>query len=70
MNRKSTLFFLLGLLLFSLNLVSCRKFEGTQTVPAYIHIESIKVDSLTDYYTLAPIRQKSPMLGCMSTTSC
>lgn len=51
MNRKSTLFFLLGLLLFSLNLVSCRKFEGTQTVPAYIHIESIKVDSLTDYYT-------------------
>lgn len=37
----------LGLLLFS---ASCKKFEGSQKVPAYIHIESIEVDSLTDYF--------------------
>lgn len=50
MNRKSTLFFL-GLLLLALSLVSCKKFEGSQKVPSYIHIESIVVDSLTDYFT-------------------
>lgn len=29
--------------------VSCQKFKGSQTVPAYIHIDSISVES--DYYT-------------------
>ena len=47
MNRKYTLLLFLGLLLFS---ASCKKFEGSQKVPAYIHIESIEVDSLTDYF--------------------
>ena len=49
MNRKSTLFFAFVLLL-SLSFTSCRKFEGSQEVPSYIHIESIEVDSLTDYF--------------------
>lgn len=49
MNRKSTLFFALVLLL-SLSFASCRKFQGSQKVPSYIHIESIEVDSLTDYF--------------------
>lgn len=49
MNRRFTLFFVLALLL-SLSFVSCRKFEGSQKVPSYIHIESIEVDSLTDYF--------------------
>ena len=49
MNRKSTLFFALVLIL-SLGFTSCRKFEGSQTVPSYIHIESIEVDTLTDYF--------------------
>lgn len=48
MNRKSTLF-LAFILLLSLGFSSCRKFEGGQTVPSYIHIESMEVDSLTDY---------------------
>ena len=47
MNRKFTLLILSALLLFS---ASCKKFEGSQKVPAYIHIESIEVDSLTDYF--------------------
>lgn len=49
MNRKSTLLFALVLLL-SLGFASCRKFEGSQTVPSYIHIESVELDSLTDYF--------------------
>jgi len=49
MNRKSTLFFAL-ILLLSVSFASCRKFEGSQKVPSYIHIESIEVDSLTDYF--------------------
>ena len=49
MNRKFTLFFALVLLL-SLSFASCRKFEGSQKVPSYIHIESIEVVSLTDYF--------------------
>lgn len=48
MNRKSTFFLLFGLLLLSINLVSCKKFEGSQTVPSYIHIDSITVNC--DYY--------------------
>lgn len=50
MNRKSTLFFVWGLLL-ALSLASCNKIQGPQKVPSYIHIESIGVDSLTDYFT-------------------
>ena len=49
MNRRFTLFFALVLLVM-LCFVSCRKFEGSQEVPSYIHIESIEVDSLTDYF--------------------
>ena len=49
MNRKFTLSFALVLLLL-LSLASCRKFEGSQKVPSYVHIESIGVDSLTDYF--------------------
>lgn len=33
-----------------LGALSCRKFEGGQTVPSYIHIDSITVDPNTDYY--------------------
>ena len=49
MNRKFTFFFAL-VLIFTLGFISCRKFEGSQKVPSYIHIESIEVDSLTDYF--------------------
>ena len=35
--------------LFVLAFASCNKFEGSQTVPAYIRIDSIKVEG--DYYT-------------------
>lgn len=39
---------MLGLAFFSMALASCKKFEGSQTIPAYIHIDRIKVDC--DYY--------------------
>lgn len=35
----------------AMSLTSCKKFDGSQQVPSYIHIESITVDPLTDYYT-------------------
>ena len=41
---------MLGLFFLALAATSCNKFEGSQTVPSYIHIESIEVDSLTDYF--------------------
>ena len=50
MKRNYTFFFLLFFLVFSMILPSCKKFEGSQKVPSYIHIESIEVDSLTDYF--------------------
>ena len=50
MKRNYTFFFLLFFLVFSMALPSCKKFEGSQKVPSYIHIESIEVDSLTDYF--------------------
>lgn len=50
MTRKSTRFFLLALIPFTLCVGSCAKFEGPQRVPSYIHIESIDVDPLTDYF--------------------
>lgn len=49
---------MLGLALLSLAISSCKKFEGSQTVPAYIHIESIQVDSLTDYFVYGANTQK------------
>ena len=49
MNRNLTPFFAL-ILLLSLSFASCRKFEGSQKVPSYIHIEAVVVDSLTDYF--------------------
>ena len=49
MNQKYTFLFAVVLLL-TLGFISCRKFEGSQKVPSYIHIESIEVDSLTDYF--------------------
>ena len=51
MFRKSTLYAFLVFAVFAMAFSSCRKFEGSQTIPAYIHIESIVVDSLTDYFT-------------------
>ena len=51
MSRKSTFYVFVVLAVCSWLFASCKKFEGGQTVPAYIHIESIVVDSLTDYAT-------------------
>ena len=50
MTRIFTRFLLLALIPLSFCLDSCAKFEGSQKVPSYIHIESIELDSLTDYY--------------------
>ena len=58
MYRKFTLYAFLVLAVFSVVFVSCRKFEGSQTIPAYIHIESIVVDSLTDYFTYGATTSK------------
>lgn len=49
MIRKTTLFFFSFLLFLSLSHTSCKKFEGHQTVPSYIHIDSITV--ACDYFT-------------------
>lgn len=49
MIRKSTLFSSLLLLLFTASLTSCMKFEGEQTVPSYIRIDTIALTC--DYYT-------------------
>lgn len=48
MSRKSTLFAFLVLAVFAVAFSSCRKFKGAQTVPAYIHIDSITVNC--DYF--------------------
>jgi hypothetical protein len=48
MSRKSTLFAFLVLAVFAIAFSSCKKFEGSQTVPAYIHIDSITVSC--DYF--------------------
>ena len=49
MIRKFTLCALCCALLFSLSFVSCKKFKGSQTVPAYIRIDGMDVDC--DYGT-------------------
>ena len=48
MIRRFTLFTLFSFMLLSL-LPSCQKFEGDQTVPSYIRIDSIRLSC--DYYT-------------------
>lgn len=48
MSRNSTLFTFFVLTVVALAFSSCRKFEGSQTVPAYIHIDSITVNC--DYF--------------------
>ena len=58
MYRKITLYAFFVLAVFSVVFASCRKFEGSQTIPAYIHIESIVVDSLTDYFTYGATTSK------------
>ena len=58
MYRKSTFYAFLVLVIFAVAFSSCRKFEGSQTIPAYIHIESIVVDSLTDYFTYGAATSK------------
>lgn len=49
MSRRFTFFSLLFFLIFATLLSSCRKFEGEQTVPAYIRIDTIGL--VCDYYT-------------------
>ena len=56
MTRKYTLFAILGILAFGLSLASCKKFEGSQEIPAYIHIDSITVDC--DYFVYGANSQK------------
>ena len=58
MFRKSTFYAFFVLAVFAIAFSSCRKFEGSQTVPAYVHIESIVVDSLTDYFTYGAATSK------------
>lgn len=48
MSRNSTFYTFFALVVFSVAFASCRKFEGSQTVPAYIHIDSITVNC--DYF--------------------
>ena len=49
MNKKIGLFVAFYIVVLFLGVSSCKKFEGSQTVPSYIRIESIEVDPLTDY---------------------
>lgn len=48
MSRRFTFYAFFALTTFALFFSSCRKFEGSQTVPAYIHIDSITVNC--DYF--------------------
>lgn len=50
MKRNFTCLTLLLILVFAVALPSCKKFEGPQKVPAYIHIESIEVDPNPENY--------------------
>ena len=56
MSRNYTLFAFWGLLVFALSFASCKKFEGSQEIPAYIHIDSITVDC--DYFVYGANTQK------------
>ena len=44
MTRKPILLTLLGIAFLALSFGSCKKFEGSQKVPAYIHIDSITLE--------------------------
>lgn len=44
MTRKPILIALLGIAFLALSFGSCKKFEGSQKVPAYIHIDSITLE--------------------------
>ena len=48
MSRKSTFCAFLVLSVFAVAFSYCRKFEGSQTIPSYIHIDSITVNC--DYF--------------------
>ena len=58
MTRRFTFLCMLCLTLLSLTFSSCKKFEGSQTVPSYVHVESIVVDPETDYYTFGASSSK------------
>ena len=58
MTRNSIFSVMLGLLFLAMTVSSCNKFEGSQTVPSYIHIESIDVDTLTDYFVYGATTHK------------
>lgn len=47
-----------GILFLLLASASCKKFSGSQTIPSYIHIDAITVDSLTDYYVYGATTSK------------
>lgn len=49
MMRNFTFLFLFLALVFTASFPSCKKFEGSQTVPAYIRIDTIELSC--DYYT-------------------
>lgn len=49
MRKNYTLPFFCAVLLLAMGSAACKKIEGPQKVPAYIHIDSISVDC--DYYT-------------------
>ena len=56
MSRNFTVFILLGLAFLSLSVSSCKKFEGSQTIPSYIHIDSISVSG--DYFVYGAMTRK------------
>lgn len=56
MNRLRKLIIFLPLIFLFLFSISCRKFEGDQTIPAYIKIDSISLE--TDYNTEGANTQK------------
>ena len=56
MTRNFTFLTLLGLAFLSLATVSCKKFEGGQTIPSYIHIDSISVSA--DYFVYGATTHK------------
>ena len=58
MTRNSIFSVMLGLFFLAFTASSCNKFEGSQTVPSYIHIESIDVDTLTDYFVYGATTHK------------
>ena len=58
MTRNSIFSVMLGLLFLAMTVSSCSKFEGSQTVPSYIHIESVDVDTLTDYFVYGATTHK------------